>query len=412
MSHAEIIIIGDEVLAGRVLDTNSAVLARALAKIGINVNRVVRVGDDEESIKHALASGLVLSRLVFIVGGLGVTPDDRTLPAVAHLLDRQLILHQPTYHRVEQIFRKRNIRLPLLAKRHALIIEGATVFTNPVGMVPGMLLEHQGSTIVLLPGVPQELEALLDNGVLEHLRTKFVREKVCLSLLRAFGVIEAKIATPITKIVKRYPGVSVGFYPSVSGVDLLFSGGDENRVRDCTEDVLGLLKEKVYARDDKSLAQVVGELLRKKGVTLSTAESCTGGLIGDLLTNVPGSSEYYLGGVVAYSNETKVRVLGVRTETLRRFGAVSRQTVKEMALGICQLLGSDVGIAVSGIAGPGGGTKEKPVGLVYIGVANQGKVKTERHIFFGPRRQIKELSANTALDLCRRTLSFNPQPNG
>ncbi len=407
MMSAEIIIIGDEVLAGRVLDTNSAVIARALAKIGINVKRVVRVGDDEESIKHALASGLVLSRLVFVVGGLGVTPDDRTLSAVASLLGRKLILHQPTYHRVEQIFRKRNIRPPQLAKRHALILEGATVFTNPVGMVPGMLLEHQGSTIVLLPGVPQELEALLANGVIEHLRKRFTREKVYLSLLRAFGVIEAKIAPKVTKIVKKYPGVSVGFYPSVSGVDLLFSGGDENRVRECTEDVLGLLKEKVYARDEKSLAQVVGELLKGKKLTISTAESCTGGLIGDLLTNVPGSSEYYLGGVVAYANETKMMVLGVRPETLRRYGAVSRQTVKEMALGICHLLGSDVGIAVSGIAGPGGGTKKKPVGLVYIGVACQGRVKVARYNFFGTRRLIKELSAQTALDLCRRILAFS-----
>ncbi len=400
----EIIVVGDEVLAGRVVDTNSALIAQRLEQIGEQVSRVVRVGDDREAIKRALAGSLVISRLIFVVGGLGPTSDDKTLNAVCELLERKVLIHQPTLKRIKAFFANKGQPMPELAKKQAYVPEGAVVFKNPLGMVPGMVLEHQGSTVVLLPGVPQEIEGLLDKGVIEHLKARFARARVYYSILKTFGVIESRIAPGVTRTVKKYPGVSVGFYPSVSGVDLLFSGRDERMVKECASDVAGFLKDKVYAQDDKSLAEVAGEILRGKRLTLATAESCTGGLIGDLLTNVAGSSEYYLGGVVAYSNEMKMSVLGVRPETLRRFGAVSRQTVKEMVLGVCRVIGADIGIAVSGIAGPGGGTKEKPVGLVYIGVGFKNKVKIERKIFSGTRRIIKERSAYSALDLLRRVL--------
>ncbi|MEO0068133.1 MAG: competence/damage-inducible protein A [candidate division WOR-3 bacterium] len=403
--RCEIIIVGDEVLLGRVVDTNSALIAQRLEKIGISVSRVIRVGDDKEAIKRALAGALVLSRLIFVAGGLGPTPDDKTLDAVCELLERKVLMHEPTLKRISAFFEKRGLRMPEMAKRQAFVPEGAAVFENPLGMVPGMVLEHQGGTVVLLPGVPQELEVLLDRGVLEHLKARFAPEKVYHSILKTFGVIESRVAPKVIRTVKKYPLVSVGFYPSVLGVDLLFSGRDEEMVNACADDVAGFLKERVYAREEKSLAEVVGGILKEKGLTLATAESCTGGLVGDLLTNVPGSSEYYLGGVVAYSNRIKMKVLGVRERTLENFGAVSAQCVREMALGVCRVIGADAGIAVSGIAGPGGGTKEKPVGLVYIGVAFKDRVKIERRIFSGTRRIIKERSGYGALDLLRRVLT-------
>lgn len=403
-SGAEIVIVGDEVVAGRVVDTNSAVIARELAKIGIDTQRVVRVGDNEEAIKRAVAGALVNSRLVIVGGGLGPTPDDRTLQAVAELIDRKLTVHQESLKRIDRFFRRRGIRIPELAKRQALIIEGATVFENPVGMVPGTVVEHQGSTLILLPGVPGELKSILEGWVVSYLKERFSAARLSVALIRTFGLIESRIAPRVNRLVCHYPGVKIGYYPSVQGLDLLISGRDKKAVEACAANLKELFGERVYADEDKSLEVVVGEILRKRRLTLSTAESCTGGLIGDILTNVPGSSDYYLGGVVAYSNQTKMAVLGIKEKSLQRYGAVSSQTVKEMATGVCRVIGSDCGIAVSGIAGPGGGTKEKPVGLVYIGVAYKGRVRVERHIFSGNRRVVKERSAYSALDLLRRVL--------
>ncbi len=415
-SRAEVVVIGDELLSGKVVETNSTDIARLLGEIGIEVARVVRVGDDEAAIKRALASALVLSRLIFVVGGLGVTPDDRTLSAVSEVLDCKLTLHQPTLRSIQMEFARRGKRVTNLVRRHALVLEGAKVFPNQLGLVPGMVLEHQGSTIVLLPGVPEELRALLQTGILPYLREKFPPGAFFEKTLRTFGVIEAKIAPKIIRIGKKFPGVSVGFYPSVAGVDIILRGEEKELVKRCADLVAQILKERVYAASflsfpreggptgKKELTEVVGELLRKRKLTLATAESCTGGLIGDLLTNVPGSSDYFLGGVVAYANETKMKLLGVKKKTLARYGAVSAQTVREMVEGVCRLFNTDVGIAVSGIAGPTGGTAKKPVGLVYIGVKAKDLCRVERHIFSGNRRMIKELSAFTALDLCRRTL--------
>ncbi len=402
---AAIVIVGDEILGGRVVDVNSTTIARALFKIGIGIQRVVWVGDDERAIGLAVAGALVESRLVFVVGGLGPTPDDRTLAAVCRLLNREMVVHQPTLNRIRAIFRRRNMAMPEQAGRQALIPRGADVFLNPVGMVPGMAIEHQGSLIVLLPGVPQELEALLADGLIAYLQKRLKGKVVYQRLVRTFGLVESVIAPRIMRISDRYPGVAVGFYPGVSGVDILFTGEGKAVVERVVGAVVRLLGKAVYATEDKGLAEVLGELLRARGLTIATAESCTGGLIGDLVTNVPGSSDYYQGGVVSYSNSVKMKLLGVRENTLVRYGAVSRQTVQEMVLGVCRLFGTDVGIAVSGIAGPGGGTRKKPVGLVDIGVAVKGKVTVERHNFSGNRRLIKERSAYAALDLCRRVLS-------
>ena len=400
----ELIVVGDELVAGRVIDTNSALIARRLAQIGIGVKRITLVGDEVDSIRLALAESVIRSRLIIIAGGLGPTSDDRTREAVCELVNRKLVLDKKTKSRIQHLFRQRKIRMPKLAERQALIPAGAQIFPNPAGMVPGMVLKHQGSLIVLLPGVPEELEALLDHGIIGYLKAKFSASAVHNALIRTFGLIESRIAPKIEKILKKFADVRVGYYPSVAGLDLILSGPDAKRVNSCAGLVVKLLGGNVFAREEKNLAQIVGELLRRQKLTLATAESCTGGLVGNLITSVAGSSDYYLGGVVAYANETKTSLLGVREETLKRYGAVSAQTVKEMAVGVCRVIGTDCGIAVSGIAGPGGGTKEKPVGLVFIGVAFKGKVKVEKHLFNGTRMVIKERSAYSALDLLRMVL--------
>ncbi|MGQ9678251.1 MAG: CinA family nicotinamide mononucleotide deamidase-related protein [bacterium] len=402
---AEVVVVGDELIAGRVVDTNSATIARALLRCGVEVGRVIRVGDDEAAIKRSVASALVSSRLVFVIGGLGPTSDDLTLRAVSRLLDRKVVLDRNSLKQIRAQFAHRRMAVPALAKRQAFVLSGAKVFPNPVGMVPGSVIEHQGSIIVLLPGVPAELKALIPPVVFHEIGERFGGRKSSSEVLRTFGLIESRIAPRVTRLARRY-SVQVGFYPSLSGLDILFTGKNEKEVKECADRVAQMLGRAVFARDERSLSEVLGSFLLNHKLTVATAESCTGGLIGDLLTNIAGSSRYYRGGVIAYSNQVKIEVLGVRESTINRFGAVSSPTVREMAEGVCLLLGSEVGIAASGIAGPSGGSKEKPVGLVYIGVKVRDRVKVERRIFTGDRRAVKERSAYSALDLCRRFIQF------
>jgi len=443
-----IVIVGDEVLSGAVIDTNSATIGRSLADIGLVSQEIVKVGDDEAAIQAALSRALnqavcpsrrcgvhrhrrgrsalfpwVTARsfvrwrslapvtplgqtadLVIVAGGMGPTPDDRTLAAVSELLGLRLVVHRPTLSRIQRAFRKRGLRMPALAARQALVPEGAKLITNPIGMVPGMIVTHQGSTIVLLPGVPAEMVAVLKAGVIPYLRKRFRTKPLAMVRLRTVGVPESRIVERTARLFRRHPGLIPAFYPSTSGVDVVVRGGSRSEVARCARELGRILGAAVYAQGDKEIAEVVGEALRSKRLTLATAESCTGGLVGDMLTDVPGSSDYYLGGVVAYANEAKLKMCGVRNQTLRRFGAVSGPTVREMAQGVCRLLGADVGIAVSGIAGPTGATRGKPVGLVFIAVAAGKNVRVERHQFSGNRRMVKERSAMAALNLCRKVL--------
>ncbi|MEO0079243.1 MAG: competence/damage-inducible protein A [candidate division WOR-3 bacterium] len=401
----EIIIVGDEVLAGAVIDTNSAALARGLADLGLTPQKIIKVGDDKRAIEEVLKRALGEAELVVVAGGMGPTPDDKTVEAVAHALSIRLVLHRPTLMRIQRTFQKRGMRMPALAARQALVLKGAKLLDNPVGMVPGMIVTHQGSTVVLLPGVPVEMEAILTTGVLPYLRKRFVTNPPSVLRLRTFGLPESRIAEKSARLFRRYPALTPAFYPSTTGVDVVIRGRSKVLVERCGRGLVRLLGETVYAVGDKEIALVVGEALRRCGLTVATAESCTGGLVGDMLTNIPGSSDYYRGGVVAYSNEMKLRLLGVRAETLKRHGAVSAQTVREMARGVCRLMAADIGIAVSGIAGPTGGTRKKPVGLVFIAVAAGEKILVERHIFSGSRRMVKERAAMAALDLCRRAIT-------
>lgn len=404
----ELIVVGDELLEGRAVDINSAIIARRLAQIGIKVNLVVRVGDEPKSIQQALAESLIRSRLIFVVGGLGPTSDDRTLEAVCELLNRRLILNKETREKIQRLFRQRGEMMPKFAERQALIPNGAEVVQNPVGMVPGMILRHQDREIILLPGVPQELKALLDEGIIGYLKKNFSPPRFYQELIRTFGLIESQVAPRVEAKLKAFSGIQVGYYPSVSGLDLFFSGPDKKALKRCADEIVGLFPRQVYAREERNLAEVVGELLRKNRLTVATAESCTGGRVGDFITNISGSSDYYLGGVVAYSNDVKMKILGVRPSTLKRYGAVSSQTVGEMVLGVMKLTGSECGIATSGIAGPTGGSRNKPVGLVYIGTALKDKVQIERYLFTGNRELIKDRSGWTALDQLRRMLTKNP----
>jgi nicotinamide-nucleotide amidase len=400
---SELVVIGDELQSGRVTDTNSAFLGRRLAAAGLPVGRRTVIGDDPALIAEVLGQAVARSRLVFVVGGLGPTPDDRTQAAVAAAVGRDLVRHRPTLRRVEAFFHRAGRRVPALARRQALVVAGARLFANPAGMAPGSLVEWRGSTVILLPGVPVELEALFD-VVEPELRVRFPARVAHRARIRTAGRPESALASRVERVLRRHPGAAAAYYPATTGVDIILTAPTARKLGPAAAAVRAELGTAVYEVGNRDLAEVVGALLRRRGLTLATAESCTGGMIAARLTDVPGSSDYFAGGVVAYANSAKVGLLGVRKSALDRHGAVSRPTVRQMALGACHRFGADVGIAVSGIAGPGGGTPGRPVGLVFTAVAMQGSVRIERFLYGGRRRAVRERAAAAALDLCRRVL--------
>ncbi|UCG42981.1 MAG: CinA family nicotinamide mononucleotide deamidase-related protein [candidate division WOR-3 bacterium] len=402
--RVELVVVGDELLSGRIADSNSAFVSRRLAGLGLVPSRVVRVQDDGAAIEREVGLAASRSGLVLVMGGLGPTPDDRTLEAVAGLVGRELVERRSILRRVEARFCGRGMKMPKLARRQALVPKGARLLHNPVGMVPGMALEFQGSLIVLLPGVPAELEAIVIRGLEELLRKRFRVRPAATARIRTFGLPEATIASRARSLLGRHPGVSPAFYPLTSGVDVVLQAHRRSDLEPVRDSLVRILGNSVYEVGDRTMEQVLGELLRGRRLVVASAESCTGGRIGDRLTSVPGSSEYFAGGLVVYSNQAKVRRLGVKPETLNRYGAVSAQTVREMSRNVRRLFGCDVGIAVSGIAGPGGATKDKPVGLVYVGVSVEAGLRTRKHLFSGSRMTVKERAAMAAMDLCRLVL--------
>ncbi len=403
--RTELVVVGDELLSGRTIDTNSAFIGRRLGDLGIVPAERSVVADRPEDITSALERSLAGSELVFVLGGLGPTPDDRTLDAVARLTGRELKPDPTAVRRIKGYFRRAGRAVPAGALRQALVPRGARTFPNPAGMVPGMTMAHGPSRLVLLPGVPVELRAIWDSGVGKMIESAYRLRPRHTVTVRTFGVPEATLAARLTRVLGGRKGVEPAFYPSTSGVDVVLRSGSLRALSQARRAVVAAIGPAVYEVGTRALEEVIGEKLKARNLKLAVAESCTGGLVGDRVTDIPGSSAWFRGGVTAYANEVKTGVLGVRLETLGRHGAVSRKTVVEMARGVCRVLGADVGIAVSGIAGPGGGTSDKPVGLVYVAVAHDGRVQTRHHRFTGTRRMVKERAATAALDLCRRVLS-------
>ncbi len=399
----EIVAVGDELLSGRVVDTNSAYIGRVLLGRGYELVRSTHIHDAPADIGEALRSALGRSQLVIVMGGLGPTSDDVTVNAVAAALGLRVKTDPVVLRRVRAAFRRRGIETPRPAERQARVLDGARVLANPVGMAPGMLVEQAGRLVLLLPGVPSEMKAILPDA-LDLAGSRLASRRRYSLTVRTFGIAESAIAAALGPVLRKHPAVRPAFYPSTNGVDIVLSGTDAGAVRRCCRSVAHRLGRSVYDIGERSLAAVVGDLLKARGLRAATAESCTGGLVGAALTDVPGSSEYYSGGVVAYSNEAKIEMLGVARSTLRAHGAVSVPVAIEMAEGARTRLGVDVGIATTGIAGPGGGSRAKPVGLVCVAVAAGGVTRFERHALGGDRRAVRERSAAAALDLCRRAL--------
>jgi nicotinamide-nucleotide amidase len=411
--QVEIISIGNEVLTGRTVDTNFAYLARALEEASVSIGWHSTVGDTAERIAEALRRALDRADAVVMTGGLGPTPDDITRKAVATALGRPLQLDDEVLGRIRERATKSGRKLPASIETQALLPRGATAWPNPLGTAPGLLLIEDDKPVILLPGVPYEMEILTTEFVVPYLR-----ERTGLTVesftLRTAGAFESQLHERIGTLPQNWPGASLAYLPSYFGVDLRVSmtGADRNHVQDVISRAYDELKQRVaaviYAEGTQTIEEVVGEALVAKGWKLATAESCTGGLLARRITDVPGSSRYFERGFVTYSNRSKIELVGVNAADLDAHGAVSAPVAEQLAEGARTRAGVELGAGITGIAGPEGGSEEKPVGTVFIGVASPQGRAVRSYRFSGTRRTIRERSAQTALDLLRRTLAGLP----
>ncbi len=405
----EILVIGNEIITGLVADTNSGVITRRPERLGISVTRHVAVGDEEEEITDAVQQALARVDCVILTGGLGATHDDITKGVLSRMFDSALVTDEKVKRQIEKIFRKRGIETPPTAYLQAEVPEMATVLYNAQGTAPGLLFEKEGRRVYCLPGIPLEVEHLLETYIVPHLEpmgTLKVRHRI----LKTTGVPESTLWEEIGPVAPFEEHVKVASLPSPLGVRIRFTAtGTELKETVAKLDTAEkLLRQKIGHRiigvDDETLEGCIGNLLKENKQTLAVAESCTGGLIAHRLTNISGSSDYFLEGAVTYSNQAKQTRLGVDQALIEAHGAVSLEVAAAMAEGIRQQAASDFGLSVTGIAGPTGGTAHKPVGLTFIAVSGPRGTRCEQFLFHQDRIRNQQRAAQAALNLLRLVL--------
>jgi nicotinamide-nucleotide amidase len=409
IEKAVILSTGDELTTGRVIDTNSAAIADQLFSLGIEVAAVLKVGDDREQLLWAFSQARNLGDLVIGTGGLGPTADDLTTELVAEFLGRKLMQDQQIADALKQRFRARGIVWTDNNLKQALFPEGSTIIPNPLGTAPGFRIEiDPGKTLIWLSGVPREMVAMLNQTVIPWIaQHRGDLGKISACTFKIYGLTESKL-DEMLKAVDLGSEAKLSFRAHYPDLSLrLTVRGVEGRKRifdDLRQRIRKLLDNHVYAESDVTLEEVVGQLLVQKQLTLSLAESCTGGYISHRITRIGGSSAYYYGGAVSYSNELKMHYLGVASATLEKYGAVSRETAVEMSRGIRERTGASIGLSVTGIAGPSGGSPEKPIGTVWISIAQEGRHEARLFQFHGERERIIAGTSQAALNWLRLVL--------
>lgn len=408
--RAEIIATGSELLSGGVVDTNSVFLAEELLDIGIATAFKTIVGDDEKDMEEAVRAALGRVEVVLVTGGIGPTEDDMTRKAVARVLKKRLVLSDDALKAVKAVFSSKGRPYPGANDRQALIPAGARMLANPAGVAPGFLHMEEGRFLAVLPGVPAEMKAMFTESLRPALEEHFGRKAVIRrKVLHTSGLSESKVNELLQDILK-HKRPAVGLTALETGVDIriVAQEGSGARSRTTVERTEAGIRERlgdaVYGVDGQEMEEILGALLLQRKLTLAVAESCTGGLIGGRITNVAGSSAWFDRDAVTYSNAAKTDLLGVPAGLIDKHGAVSREAAKAMAEGIRGRAGTDLGLAVTGIAGPAGGTPEKPVGLVYIALASVDGVTVDEHRLLGSRGQIRQRTAQMAMDKVRRYL--------
>jgi len=402
--------VGDELLCGHTLNTNGAWLGQELSTLGFLVIRQEVVGDGREEIQGALERGLGAGEVVLLTGGLGPTPDDLTRPAVAEVLGLPLLEDPDLLEALQERFRARGLDdLPPNNRVMASVPEGATVVRNPVGSAPGLVLEREGGKVcILLPGIPGEMRGIFSEGVSPFLKRRFGSQLLPVHhrMIYTTGIPESLLAREMEPLLPSDMGaLSLAYLPDMRGVRIRLTAreveeGEAEALFDALEERLeDFLLPHRFMAGSGDLAQALGAALGAAGATLATAESCTGGLLSKRITDWPGSSGYFLGGVVAYSDAVKVRSLGVPLEIVEREGAVSRQVAEALAQGVARRFGATAGIGVTGVAGPGGGSEDKPVGTVWYATALDGRVVARKERFLGNREVVRERAAQAAMAL-------------
>jgi len=388
---AIIITTGDEILEGLILNTNQQYISRRLNELGIKVIRAISVPDDIDLISQMVENSLKDADFVIISGGLGPTEDDLTREAVARALKRNLLIDEDMFEEIKNRLKEKGIEISNNIKKQAMLIERANFLKNDVGSAPGQMIEHRGKLLFVLPGPPDELKPMFENCVLPIIRSK-MKSDLIVKIYRFSGIPEALLEETIRDIIYNESIIKVSTtLDSFIGptIRLTYSQKNSEKVKEIENRIIEKVGKYLYNVGDKRLDEIVIERLLKENITLSTAESCTGGLLASKIVDHPGISRIYKGSIVCYSNESKMKLLNVSKESLEIHGAVSSQVVKQMAENVAKKFSTDIGIAVSGIAGPTGGTSEKPVGLVYMGIFFKGKTRILEKRYSGDRNSIR-----------------------
>lgn len=402
----EILAVGTEILLGDILNTNAQYLSRELAELGFDVYYHEVVGDNKERILKALETSFNRSDIIITTGGLGPTKDDMTKELVSEFLGMKMCLHEESLKSIKEYFNKMGREFVKSNEKQAYFPKEAIILKNSNGTAPGAVFEKNNKAIIVLPGPPKEMESMFKEEVKKYLK-KYSDDVIISEVLRIFGVGESKAEEKLQDIIDNGINPTVAPYAKEGEVIFRITAKAQNEeearkmIVPIKDEIYKRLGNSVYNTGETSLQDTVAKLLIDKNMTIGVSESCTGGLVSAKLIEYPGVSEVFLEGAVTYSNEAKMRTLKVKKETLDKFGAVSHETAREMAEGIAKRCGSRIGISTTGIAGPGGGSYEKPVGLVYFGIYLDGKVKSFKHIFTGDRNSIRNRASMAALNIVR-----------
>lgn len=405
--QAEIISVANEILLGHIVNTNATHISQRLRELGIEVCYHISVGDNPKRLSSVLKEALGRSDIVITTGGLGPTVDDITIETISKVIKKKLIFKKKIYKKIMDHFDHRKIEMPPINRRQAYIPGGSKDLANPVGTAPGVIIEINGKVLIALPGVPAEMMPMMAD-VINYLRDRYPSKATIESrIIKVVGLPESATCEKVQDLLKTEGDVTVGIYPHTAYVDLKINAKAEGKraagrkIAPIEKKIRSRLGNFVFGTNDETLEGVVGELLTTAKLTICVAESCTGGLIADRLTNVAGSSKYFTMAYVAYSNRAKVSQLGVSKKTIERYGAVSSQVAVAMARGIKRIAKSDLALGVTGIAGPTGATKTKPIGLVYITLSTPRDETWRRFNFIGDRLAIKLKTSQAALDMVR-----------
>jgi nicotinamide-nucleotide amidase len=408
--HAHIVTIGDELLIGQVVNTNQAHIAEQLNLIGIPVDRMTTIGDNQEEIMNALRATWQPACVSIVTGGLGPTHDDVTKQAAARFFSCGLVSSPSVRANIVRLYARRNLPWSPSAEEQTMVPEKAEIIPNPVGSAPCLYFHEHDRHLFILPGVPFEMREIMEHGIIPLLQPLVHGSVILHRTLRTTGITESMLAQRLGDMGAWIGQATLAFLPAPTGVRLRITAREETEARagKTIEQIEDIIRERagrfIYGIDNEELEEIIGRLLTSRGLRIAVAESCTGGLIANRLTNVSGSSAYFERGVVTYSNRSKVEMLGVPESLLKEHGAVSREVAEAMALGIRRVAGTDIGLSTTGIAGPTGGTEEKPVGLLWIGHADAGGSVALKFQFGDERLRFKERASQAALELVRRKL--------